>query len=276
MNKMITPENQPTNDNPDIVDSLNHSIAKEIRNILSGNPEAQTRIIIDDEENILQAIKGNLNLIYLFTLDKHELDPAFVKQLPSSTTIMEVARRTCKKLFGETRQSKLFAMAEIPAPNNLQSLLKLKKDIIVLDSLSITGNIGAIIRTANAFDIDALVFLNTDYKNLFDRRVIRSSRGYLFRIPLITATHQELLTFCEANHIKIVVTSSHAKESANIIANDPSRLAIIFGSEKTGFMDESISKQAMQVKIPINPQVESLNVSVAASIFMYLRSGQNS
>lgn len=258
--------------NPEIVDSLNHPLAGELRKLLSGSGDSLSdQIIIDDEENILQALAGKLTLTYVFTTDKNDLSQSLIKQLPSSVPLIEVAKRTCKKIFASTRHSKLFAVAKMPPPLKLETLLKMKKDIIVLDSLSITGNIGAIIRTANAFDIDSLVFLNTAYKDIFDRRVIRSSRGYIFRIPVIAARAEELLNFCKAHHINIIVTSSHAGHLIDEVAKYDNRLAIVFGSEKEGCSEELTSQASFQVKIPISSKVESLNVSVAASIFMYLR-----
>ncbi|MCR9192125.1 MAG: hypothetical protein NXI01_05625 [Gammaproteobacteria bacterium] len=261
------------NFDPSIVDSLNHPWAIELRNILSDRDNVSPQIIIDDEENILQAIKGNVTVTHVFTTDKPALNPKFLEQLPSSVTILEVAKRTCKKIFDSGRSSSLFAIALMPTQANITSLQSYKKDMIVLDSLSITGNIGAIIRTANAFSVDALVFLNTDYHRLFDRRIIRASRGYLFRIPLIATTPDEFLAFCQDQAIKMVVTSSHAKDPIQSIADTPERLAMIFGAEKEGYTDDTIAKNALQINIPISAEVESLNVSVAASICMFLRNG---
>lgn len=254
------------------VDSLNHPWAIQIRRILSDTSNQLEKIIIDDEENIIQALYGQVAITQVFTIDLSLISEKLKQLLPSTVEIIEVSKRTCKKIFDSSRASHLFAVADLPQQKNISFLESSKKDIIVLDSLSITGNIGAIIRTANAFSVGALLFLNTQYSQLFDRRIIRASRGYLFRIPLIVATPEEFLAFCSAQHIKLVVTSSHASDSIDVIAKCAERLALIFGSEKEGYRDDMISRSARHVKIPMNSSVESLNVSVAASICMYLRS----
>lgn len=254
-----------------IVDSLNHPLAFEIRKLLAGEDNNPTQIIIEDEENILQALEGKINLLQLFTEDKATLSKNLSKKLSPSVSIIEVAKRTCKKIFASTRKPHLFAIAQIPHPLPLSTLTKLKRDLVVLDGLSITGNIGAIIRTSLAFDIGGIIFLNGNLKNIYDRRVIRSSRGYLFRVPTVAATPKELIHFCQTNNIKMIVTSTHTKTLFEDIANTEQPMALIFGSEKEGHITEEILQSATLAKIPINPIVESLNVSVAASIFLYLR-----
>lgn len=273
MTNHSTDTNQSSDFNPRLVDSLNHPLAKELRNLLSGSDMQSTdQIIIEDEENILQAIAGKIELIRVYTTDKNQLSKNLLRQLLPSVSIVEVSKRTCKKIFANTRQSELFATAKIPRPLSLQSLVSLKKDVVVLDGLSITGNIGAIIRTANAFDADAIIFLNSNLVSIYDRRVIRSSRGYMFRIPIIACTTAEFISFCKANQFDILLTSSHAKELIDEITIKPRRQAIVFGSEKEGCVGELNDQASYHVKIPMNAHVESLNVSVAASIFLYLRS----
>ena len=92
----------------------------------------------------------------------------------------EVAKRTCKKLFENDKVSRVFAIAHTPAARGLDSLQKTAQDIVALEDLTISGNIGAIIRTSVAFGVDGLVLLNANPLDIYDRRLIRASRGHIF------------------------------------------------------------------------------------------------
>ncbi|MCK6583372.1 MAG: NshR/TsnR family 23S rRNA methyltransferase, partial [Anaerolineales bacterium] len=186
-------------------------------------------------------------------------------------TIHEVAKRTTKKLFENDKLSRIFAIAETPKPKGLDLLKSIKKDIVVLEDLSISGNIGNIVRTSLALDMGGMILLNMDPLDLYDRRLIRASRGYLFSLPVMTASTAEFLEYCRANHETLLVTVMQAGMNVEEIASIPQRLLIVFGSEKEGCSPEIEAATTMKARIPINPQVESLNVSAAAGITLFQR-----
>lgn len=272
----MLPQNSPppTNrNNVELVNALTHPLAINIRALL-GRAERQSRnqILIDDEDNILQALDAKIVLHHVFTSDKGRLSPTFCKRLPTSIPVSAIAHRTSKKLFGNDRLSRVFAIAELPPPLSLDSLSGLKKDIVVLDRLSISGNVGSIIRTAMALGVDGLVFLESELVDVLDRRIIRSSRGYVFKIPVITASTGELLAFCQANKLDMLVTSPYAREEIEDVIDHQGRLALVVGSEKEGCSQALLSHASLSAKIPLLGGIESLNVSVATSIFLYRRS----
>ena len=255
-----------------LVDQVNHPIALTVQALLDRDQRAALgQIIIDDEENILQAILANVTLDMVLTTDKEQLSEKLLNALPKHVPVIEFSKRTAKKIFGGEKVSRDFAIAKMPKPIALQSLSTIKKDFVVLDHLTISGNIGAIIRTSMALSAGAIVLLGTEQVDSYDRRVIRASRGFVFRMPIVTATVHELIEFCKQNAIKLVATTSYAEHSIEDVAQDASRLAIIFGTEKEGCSEDLFNAANMTVKIPLNSAVESLNVSVAASIILYLR-----
>jgi tRNA G18 (ribose-2'-O)-methylase SpoU len=104
----------------------------------------------------------------------------------------------------------------------------------------------------------------------WDRRLIRASRGCVFRLPVVPATRSELLHWCSAHEVDLVVTSPHAGTSVRALAAHPRRLALVFGSERHGCSLQLTQAAAMSVRIPTSA-VESLNVSAAAGIALYAR-----
>jgi TrmH family RNA methyltransferase len=258
--------------NPFLIDSLNHPLAGPIRKLLhrEGRRELQ-RILIDDEENILQALKAGVEIESVYYAGDEVISDELRSQLTPGATIHEVAKRTTKKIFENDKISRIFAIAETPAPKSLDWLQATRKDIVVLEDLSISGNIGNIIRTSLGLDLGGMILLNMDPLDLYDRRLIRASRGYLFSLPMITASTAEFLAWCKANHETLLVTDMQAEMSVEEIASIPQRLLIVFGSEKEGCSPEIEQAATLKVRIPINPQVESLNVSAAAGITLFQR-----
>jgi 23S rRNA (adenosine1067-2'-O)-methyltransferase len=258
--------------NPFLIDSLNHPLAGPIRQLLHRDGRRElNQILIDDEENILQALEAGVDVESLYYAGEEVISDTLRNKLTPGATIHEVAKRTTKKIFENDKLSRIFAIAETPKPKGLEVLRTIKKDIVVLEDLSISGNIGNIIRTSLALDMGGTILLNMDPLDLYDRRLIRASRGYMFTLPIITASTKDLLNYCKANNETLLVTAMEAEKSVEEIASIPERLLIVFGSEKEGCSPEIESAATMQIRIPISSKVESLNVSAAAGITLFNR-----
>jgi 23S rRNA (adenosine1067-2'-O)-methyltransferase len=265
---------QPSNAsiNPYLIDSLNHPLAGPIRKLLTREGRRElNQILIDDEENILQALEAGVEVESLYYAGEEVVSDRLRKNLTAGATIHEVAKRTTKKLFENDKISRMFAIAETPSSKGLDLLKTIRKDIVVLEDLSISGNIGNIIRTSLALDLGGMILLNMDPLDLYDRRLIRASRGYMFSLPIMTASTKEFLDYCKANNETLLVTAMEAEKTVDEIASIPERLLIVFGSEKEGCSREIEQATTLQVRIPISEKVESLNVSAAAGITLFNR-----
>jgi tRNA G18 (ribose-2'-O)-methylase SpoU len=264
--------NEPSANNPFLVDSLNHPLAGPIRKLLTREGRRElNQILIDDEENILQALEAGIEIESAYFSGDDVLSETLRKNLTAGATIHEVARRTTKKLFENDKLSRVFAIAETPKPIGLEALKDIKKDVVVLEDLSISGNIGNITRTSLALGVGGILLLNMDPLDIYDRRLIRASRGFVFALPIMTASTSQLLEYCKQNIETLLVTSATAKQTVDEISSIPERLLIVFGTEKAGCSPEIEAAARLKVRIPINPQVESLNVSAAAGITLYNR-----
>jgi TrmH family RNA methyltransferase len=258
--------------NPFLIDSLNHPLAGPIRKLLTRDGRRElNQILIDDEENILQALEAGVEIESVYYAGDEVISDNLRNKLTPGATIHEVAKRTTKKLFENDKISRIFAIGETPKPKSLELLKTIKKDIVVLEDLSISGNIGNIVRTSLALDLGGMILLNMDPLDLYDRRLIRASRGYMFSFPIMTASTKVFLDYCKVNNETLLVTAMKAEKSVEEIASIPERLLIVFGSEKEGCSPEIEKAASLQVQIPINPKVESLNVSAAAGITLFNR-----
>lgn len=139
--------------------------------------------------------------------------------------------------------------------------------LVVLDGLEKPGNLGALLRTADAVDADA-VFVTGPGTDPFNPNVIRASMGSLFSRPLVTAQAEELRRYLEARGVRIVATSP----SANRPYWDASLtgpLAIVLGTEHQGLGSEWLAAADEQVHIPMAGMADSLNVATAGALVLY-------
>jgi TrmH family RNA methyltransferase len=149
--------------------------------------------------------------------------------------------------------------------------------IVVLAGLQDPGNLGTILRSAEAFGSAGIV-LGEGTVSPFNSKVVRASAGSVFRLAMIHGTAGKLdevtLKLREAK-VRLIATSSH-KGSALDRADLKSPAAIFFGNEGAGLPREVMAKMEEGIVIPHNPQVESLNAGVAASIVLYEAARQRS
>lgn len=268
---------QPTPSiNPNLVDSLLHPQALIIRQLLTRPGRIElNQILIDDEENILQALDAGVDIESVYYAGDEIVSEELKKKLAPKVKIFEVAKRTTKKLFENDKITRIFAIAKTPKPIGLEAIKNIQRDVVVLEDVSISGNIGAITRTSLALGVGGMVLLNTEHVDIYDRRLIRASRGYVFALPVIATTTDDFIKFAKQNNLQVLVTNAHAEKLVQDISALPQRLMIVFGSEKDGASQAITEAATLQVRIPIDPRVESLNVSAAAGITLYSRAEFN-
>ena len=263
-------------ENPGVVDSLLHPLAMLIRQVLTrAGRLGLNLVLIDDEENILQALRAGVNFHSVYYAGDENLSQELIRKLPVNVEIHEVAKRTCKKLFENDKVSRVFALAHTPRTLGLDALLQIPRDIVVLEDLTISGNIGAIVRSSIAFGIGGIVLLNAEPVDVYDRRLIRASRGHIFSLPVLAATTAEFTHFCKENRLPMLVMAARADHLVHEVASIPQPLMIVFGSEKDGCSQTLMEAATLQVQIPTDAKVDSLNVSTAAGIMLYNRTWFN-
>ena len=138
--------------------------------------------------------------------------------------------------------------------------------VLLLDRLQDTGNIGTIIRTADAFGIDAVVA--DGCADFWNPKTVRATMGALFRVPVFSCPMKEAIDACRAGGIRVyaAVLSRGAKAPSEI---DMSRCGVIIGNEGAGVRKEVSEYADGCVFIPMPGQAESLNAAIAASILMW-------
>lgn len=141
--------------------------------------------------------------------------------------------------------------------------------IVVLENVEKPGNLGAILRSADGSGVHGVVILG-DKVDVWNPNVIRSSVGGVFSVPTIHFDDAEIfLTWCRQHRIKTVAAALNPNSKPIYEENFKEPLAIMFGSESHGLSSTLVSQVDKSVLIPMQGICDSLNVSVAAGIFMY-------
>ena len=138
--------------------------------------------------------------------------------------------------------------------------------IVVLESVEKPGNLGAVLRSADAAQVDAVVVCDP-LTDLFNPNLIRSSLGALFTVPTLACDSAECIDFLHKKGIKILTAQlqdSHLYYDTDMREG----VAIVMGTESTGLTDQWRKAADAHIRIPMFGRLDSLNVSVSAAILM--------
>lgn len=155
--------------------------------------------------------------------------------------------------------------------HNITNLLPIikgnKTKLVMLDDVNDPGNLGTIIRTAAGLGYDGII-MSPNTVDLYNEKVIRSTQGVMFKIPIIKANLQEVIKMLKKEKVFCIGTAlTNAKDVKHITKKD--KFAICLGNEAKGISKEVLDNMDENVRIAMNNDVESLNVSIAAGIIMY-------
>jgi len=141
------------------------------------------------------------------------------------------------------------------------------RSVIVLENVQDPGNVGTVIRTANAFKIDAVI-LTGACADLYNPKTVRATMGAVFRQKVFRMSLEELKSYLDNNRLPLygAALRSDAKDIRSLSLNNT---AVAIGSEGRGLSDEFLAMCNGTVIIPMNPLSESLNAGIAASVVMW-------
>ena len=139
--------------------------------------------------------------------------------------------------------------------------------IIVLESVEKPGNLGAILRSAEAAGVDAVIVCDP-LTDMYNPNLIRASIGGVFSVPTAVCSSEECIDFLKERGISIL--TAQLQDSYEYYDYDMTRAtAIVMGTESTGLTDQWRKAADAHIRIPMLGRLDSLNVSVSAAILMY-------
>ena len=141
------------------------------------------------------------------------------------------------------------------------------KKLVILDGIQDPGNLGTIIRSSVAFNIDTIV-LSKDCVDLYNSKVLRATQGMIFNINIIERDLKKFIPNLQEKNYKIYGTKVNGGKSLKSVEKSK-RFAIIMGNEGSGVKPEILDMCSDYIYIDMNPSCESLNVGVATSVILY-------
>lgn len=151
---------------------------------------------------------------------------------------------------------------------NLNSIEDINGDVIILDDIQDPGNLGTIMRTMEAANFKNLI-LTRGSADVYNPKTVRATMGGIFNLNIIYETPENIIKFLKYNNYLIIATALHENSISYENINLKLKNAYIFGNEGGGVSEYFIENSDIKSIIPIYGNVESLNVSVAAGIFLY-------
>ena len=138
---------------------------------------------------------------------------------------------------------------------------------LVLDGVQDPGNVGTILRTANAFDADGMFLVNA-CADLYNPKTVRASMGAVFRRPVWSCDAETLGRLLKESGLPLYGTALR-KDTVDVREADLRRCALVIGSEGRGVSEGMLAMCEKTLRIPMDPGCESLNAAVAAAILLW-------
>lgn len=181
--------------------------------------------------------------------------------------IIEVTQAVFDKIAYREGSDGLLTLAK-PKKHTLDSL-KISDNpfIIILEAVEKPGNLGAILRTADAAQVDAVIICDPA-TDLYNANAIRSSVGCLFTVPTAVCTSSEALNFMQSKGIKTFAAELQASQWYQD-TNFKTSSAIVMGTEADGLTSFWLENADARVKIPMRGKIDSLNVSVSTAVITF-------
>ena len=237
----------------------------------SRNRKKTGQFLIEGFREISLAIKGGYTIETLI-IDTSIVDNQFVEliisEIKSAVEIIEVSKEVYKKIALRETTEGIIAISKTKELSIENFKLTSKNPLIlVAEAPEKPGNIGALLRTADAAGIDA-VFIANPKTDMFNPNIIRTSVGCVFTTPIATGSTEEIITFLKAHKIQMygaALTASVGYQTIDF--KHPS--AIIVGTEATGLSDEWLENTTQNIIIPMRGAIDSMNVSVSAAVILF-------
>lgn len=240
------------------ITSRKNPLIQQVRKLLSSRKEREKSglFVADGTKLLEEAVR------YYPGLDTVILSDGVDANVPEGVRLVRVPGDVMETISPmESPQGALF-LCRLPE----KTAFVPEQGMLLLDGIQDPGNLGTILRTADALNIK--VGLLEGCADPYSHKVVRSSMGAVFRSPVVSTTWQEASNKCSQAGIPIGVTALDDR-AKDIRKADVGSMAVVIGSEGQGVRREILDAADATLIIPMNPHCESLNAAVASTIVMW-------
>jgi TrmH family RNA methyltransferase len=247
-------------------------ILKEIRSLKNKSARNEKGLyFIEGARFVAEALKESIEISYIVLSD------AFASASESEELLVKIEQISCKCYV--VSDSLFDAISDTLNPQGILAVLKQERKLlenarltdgmlVILDSIRDPGNMGTIIRTADAAGC-AGVIVPDGCVDMYNPKVLRATMGSVFHVPVYhCASVSEALRVCKESGF--LLCASYLEGGISIYETDLSgNIALVIGSEAEGISYEAVNQADLLVRIPMTGRAESLNVSAAAAVMMF-------
>ena len=223
--------------------------------------------VVEGRRELMHCIESGFAIDTVFWCPAVERGTEPLPLWPKETRLYEVSKEVYEKVA--YRSSTEGVIAEVRLRQLLLEDLRLPERplIVVVESVEKPGNLGAILRSADAAGVDAVIVCDP-LTDLYNPNLIRSSVGSIFSVPCVACSSEECISFLKSHGIQIL--TAQLQDSSLYYDTDMCRpTAIVMGTEATGLTDQWRKAADAHIRIPMLGRIDSLNVSVSAAVLMY-------
>ncbi len=250
-----------------IVQSRQNSRVKELRASFSSGGRADSgRVGIEGEHLLAEAVRSGIEIATVFFRSG---DEALLKRiaLDGNVEILELPPEVFSSAVSTGSPQGIAALVT-PRTFSLDDVLSGESPLIVIAAgLQDPGNLGTLIRSAEAFGASGMITLPGTV-SLWNAKALRASSGSVFRLPVVASTECEVFSRLRAAGIRIFAAVAEAGVSSAKSQLNGS-VALVIGNEGRGLSPELLKRADERISIPCPGPVESLNAAIAGSILLY-------
>ena len=247
------------------IDSLQNEKIKNIVKLRQSGSERKKQglFIIEGRREISLAQAVGVEMVNLF----YCADYARPKPDTADEKIIKVSKKVFSKISLRENPDGFLAVAKIRERQLENIKLSNRPLVIILEAVEKPGNLGAILRTADAAGADAVI-INDVKIDIYNPNVIRSSQGTAFTMPTVLSSVVETVEYCKNKGIKILATTPDANKEYTKV-DFTGGCAIVMGGEEKGLSQEWLKAADEKIRISMRGKIDSLNVSVSAAVILF-------
>ena len=252
-----------------ILTSIKNPLIKQVRKLHRSKERQKQNLLLIEGTNLIEAAFGadyKLDIIF-YTEQWQSSHPQLCRKIVEKEVKTQLVARPVLDAIATTVNPD-GVVATAPRPKIAAQNFTINRLGIALERIQDPGNLGTIIRTAAATEVDGL-WLSTDSVDLYSPKVLRASAGQWFQLPVrISSDLSGLVKQQQQQGVRVIATTSKATQTYwDVDFSQPS--LILLGNEGAGLSSELIDLANIQIKIPLANQVESLNVAIASALLLY-------
>ncbi|RKS98792.1 RNA methyltransferase [Flavobacterium sp. 123] len=222
--------------------------------------------LIEGQREISIAIKGGYEIETLLFLPEI-CSETEARKLSKSADLIEINKEIYQKLAYRDTTEGVLAVAKTKSTQLSDLKLSDNPLILVAEAPEKPGNIGALLRTADAANLDAVIIANPK-SDLYNPNIVRSSVGCLFTNQIATGTTAEIIAFLKERKINFYCATLQNSNPYHV-EDYTKPTALVVGTEATGLTQEWRDAATQNIIIPMQGEIDSMNVSVAAAILIF-------